>query len=202
MRRRDFLASTLAAAVAAAARPLGFGGLRQSPSTRKILIAGGAYGTPFIRYMAELTGKTRPKLLLPANGVGRLSDIDALVVSQLRTAQRRAIGSIELHREPPSGQELGGSAALGRRYRLLGRQYAQPAGDLEGAGNRPRAASGLGPRHHPRRRQCRLAVLVRRGDHRFPTEGVDDRPGARLPEGEPLPPLRCGEGPASACIRS
>ena len=63
MRRRDFLASTLAAAVAAASRPLGFGGLRQNLTTRKILIAGGAYGTPFIRYMAELTGKARPKLL-------------------------------------------------------------------------------------------------------------------------------------------
>ena len=62
MRRRDFLFSTFAAAVATAARPFGFG----SPSraaTRKILIAGGGFGTPFIRYMAELTGKTRPKLL-------------------------------------------------------------------------------------------------------------------------------------------
>ncbi len=30
--------------------------------TRKILIAGGGYGTAFIRYMATLTGKKRPKL--------------------------------------------------------------------------------------------------------------------------------------------
>ncbi len=63
MRRRDFLASTLAASVAAAARPLGFGRAPQAGATRKILIAGGGFGTPFIRYMAELTGKTRPKLL-------------------------------------------------------------------------------------------------------------------------------------------
>ena len=63
MRRRDFLASTLIASVAAAARPLGFGRSRQGRATRKILIAGGGFGTPFIRYMAELTGKTRPKLL-------------------------------------------------------------------------------------------------------------------------------------------
>jgi dipeptidase E len=63
MRRREFLASTLAACVAAATRPLGLGLPRQGRSTRKILIAGGAFGTPFIRYMAELTGKTRPKLL-------------------------------------------------------------------------------------------------------------------------------------------
>jgi len=31
-------------------------------ATRKILIAGGNYNTPFIRYMAQLTGKPRPKL--------------------------------------------------------------------------------------------------------------------------------------------
>ena len=61
MRRRDFIFSTLAATIAAAAQPLGFASPRAA--TRKILIAGGAYGTPFIRYMAELTGKPRPKLL-------------------------------------------------------------------------------------------------------------------------------------------
>ncbi|MEO7966181.1 MAG: peptidase E [Gemmatimonadaceae bacterium] len=31
-------------------------------ATRKILIAGGEYGTTFIRYMAELTGKKRPRI--------------------------------------------------------------------------------------------------------------------------------------------
>ncbi|MEP7345682.1 MAG: peptidase E [Gemmatimonadaceae bacterium] len=31
-------------------------------ATRKILIAGGGFGTAFIRYMAGLTGKTRPRL--------------------------------------------------------------------------------------------------------------------------------------------
>jgi peptidase E len=65
MRRREFLVSTVAAAVAAGSTALK--GLTSSPAsraaTRKILIAGGRYGTPFIRYMAELTGKTRPKLL-------------------------------------------------------------------------------------------------------------------------------------------
>lgn len=60
MRRRDFLALTafgtlgLAASAASA--------LRAQKATRKILIAGGGYGTAFIRYMAQLTGKTRPKL--------------------------------------------------------------------------------------------------------------------------------------------
>jgi peptidase E len=50
------------ASIAAAARPLGFGSPPRA-ATRKILIAGGGFGTPFIRYMAELTGKARPKLL-------------------------------------------------------------------------------------------------------------------------------------------
>jgi peptidase E len=31
-------------------------------ATRKILIAGGNFATPFIRYMAQLTGKTRPRI--------------------------------------------------------------------------------------------------------------------------------------------
>jgi peptidase E len=62
MRRRDFLLSTLTASIAAAARPLGFGSPPRA-ATRNILVAGGGFGTPFIRYMAELTGKARPKLL-------------------------------------------------------------------------------------------------------------------------------------------
>src|SRR5688500_4609319 len=61
MNRRDFVLSTLAASIAAVARPFGLE-RRPRAATRKILIAGGGYGTPFIRYMAELTGRTRPKL--------------------------------------------------------------------------------------------------------------------------------------------
>ncbi len=58
MRRREFLTLTA----------LGTLGLAVSPragaqkATRKILIAGGGYGTAFIRYMAQITGKARPKL--------------------------------------------------------------------------------------------------------------------------------------------
>jgi peptidase E len=65
MHRRDFvISSALGAAAlaigersaaAAAPRPAG-------AATRKILIAGGGYGTAFIRYMAELTGKPRPRI--------------------------------------------------------------------------------------------------------------------------------------------
>jgi peptidase E len=47
-----------------------------SAATRKILIAGGGYGTAFIRYMAELTGKRRPKLLyLPTASADRESGV-------------------------------------------------------------------------------------------------------------------------------
>ena len=66
MERREVLAASAASAVT-----LGTGGLplpraagirAGSRATRKILIAGGGYGAPFLRYMAELTGKARPRL--------------------------------------------------------------------------------------------------------------------------------------------
>lgn len=80
MKRREFILSSIAGSVGAtlADRSLGAtpleeelpafaeataGGQPQPASTRKILIAGGGYGTAFIRYMAQLTGKPRPKLL-------------------------------------------------------------------------------------------------------------------------------------------
>jgi peptidase E len=73
MKRRDFLTSSVLGTVAASAAHAapdasawtsgagiqpGSGG-----ATRKILIAGGGFNTAFIRYMAELTGKPRPRLL-------------------------------------------------------------------------------------------------------------------------------------------
>ena len=62
MQRRDFLRLSVLTPLGAAIRPPA-GGRRAQAATRKILIAGGNYGTPFIRYMATLTGKKRPKLL-------------------------------------------------------------------------------------------------------------------------------------------
>jgi peptidase E len=71
MNRRDFLASSVLGA-AAAVTGLSLEAASenaittQAPAggaTRKILIAGGNYNTAFIRYMAELTGQPRPKLL-------------------------------------------------------------------------------------------------------------------------------------------
>jgi peptidase E len=82
MHRREFLASSAAAglgltvrattatAAEAAARPA------SQPVPRQILIAGGGFGTAFIRYMAELTGQERPKLCyLPTASADRESGI-------------------------------------------------------------------------------------------------------------------------------
>ena len=71
MKRREFIVSSILAAASAAAGQLRLGAAtfpgavgqaRTETGTRKILIAGGGFGTPFIRYMAQLTGKPRPKL--------------------------------------------------------------------------------------------------------------------------------------------
>ena len=77
MLRRDFLlASALgtAGALANHVTPAGMNETDPEPTaasdastsgaraTRKILIAGGGFNTAFIRYMAQLTGKTRPRI--------------------------------------------------------------------------------------------------------------------------------------------
>jgi len=70
MKRRDFLFSSLAASLGAAATTLGASGMPASAgmpfararATRRILIAGGNYSSTFVKYMAELTGESRPKL--------------------------------------------------------------------------------------------------------------------------------------------
>jgi peptidase E len=71
MKRREFITSSVAGTVgaglagAAAASPASTSERigQSTAATRKILIAGGGFGTAFIRYLAELTGKPRPKLL-------------------------------------------------------------------------------------------------------------------------------------------
>ena len=66
MDRRHFVVSSALGTAALAAKKLPFAGNLATPdasaATRKILIAGGNYNTPFIRYMAQLTGKARPRL--------------------------------------------------------------------------------------------------------------------------------------------
>jgi len=67
MKRREFIVSSVMGSIGV----VGTGSLSMAntPSdavpqtaTRKILIAGGGFGTAFIRYLAALTGKTRPRL--------------------------------------------------------------------------------------------------------------------------------------------
>src|SRR5262245_45163400 len=64
MKRREFLVSSVVGSVGAGVARLG----ARTPSTqtpgatRKILIAGGGFGTAFIGYLAQLTGKRRPKI--------------------------------------------------------------------------------------------------------------------------------------------
>lgn len=66
MERKEFLVSSAVGTVALAAGrvPLPHQGPHTTAraATKKILIAGGGFGTAFIRYMATLTGKDRPKL--------------------------------------------------------------------------------------------------------------------------------------------
>jgi peptidase E len=64
MKRREFIGSSLLG-VAGAGLAAGdaLSGQATTAQGRRILIAGGGFGTAFIRYMAELTGKPRPKLL-------------------------------------------------------------------------------------------------------------------------------------------
>jgi peptidase E len=64
MKRREFLVSSVVGSVGAGVARLGARTpASQTPgATRKILIAGGGFGTAFIRYMAQLTAKPRPKI--------------------------------------------------------------------------------------------------------------------------------------------
>jgi len=67
MKRREFVVRSAVGSVALGAGHLPFPNVTSNESTaraatRKILIAGGGFNTAFIRYMAELTGKRRPRL--------------------------------------------------------------------------------------------------------------------------------------------
>jgi dipeptidase E len=70
MKRREFVVSSALGTLGLgfgrlpAAHAAGVGPTAQPrAAARKILIAGGGFNTAFIRYMAQLTGKPRPKLL-------------------------------------------------------------------------------------------------------------------------------------------
>ncbi len=79
MKRREFLTASLVAGYSLGLNPNGLlanttSNLQQK--SRKILIAGGGFRTTFIQYMAELTGKDRPRLCyLPTASADRESGI-------------------------------------------------------------------------------------------------------------------------------
>lgn len=79
MKRRDFLASSAVTGLGLGLSPqtlMADEAASQQATPRQILIAGGGFGTAFIRYMAELTGKDRPKLCyLPTASADRESGI-------------------------------------------------------------------------------------------------------------------------------
>jgi peptidase E len=68
MKRRDFVATAATMSAAALVMPGALDAAHPThrshptPVTRKILIAGGGFRTKFIGYMAQLTGKTRPRI--------------------------------------------------------------------------------------------------------------------------------------------
>jgi dipeptidase E len=78
MNRRDFVVSSALGTVGLGTGQLSMadkmpGSIAQNRN-RKILIAGGGFGTTFIRYMASLTGKERPRLCyLPTASADRES---------------------------------------------------------------------------------------------------------------------------------
>src|SRR5262249_3822911 len=64
MKRREFLRLSALGAIGLASAGVTDVLIRAAAqTTRKVLIAGGGFGTGFIRYMASLTGVRRPKLL-------------------------------------------------------------------------------------------------------------------------------------------
>ncbi len=91
MKRKDFLVSSAAGAAALGTNPAALAGGDESraegprsartpgdglQATPRILIAGGGFRTEFIRYMAELTGRPRPRLCyLPTASADRESGV-------------------------------------------------------------------------------------------------------------------------------
>lgn len=63
MKRREFLKATTIAGLGLTAHPAAASFRARAPRIpRQILIAGGGFGTAFIRYMAELTGRENPRI--------------------------------------------------------------------------------------------------------------------------------------------
>ena len=135
---------------------------RKPAPGRKILIAGGGFGTAYIRYMAQLTGKPRPKLLDLADRSAALRQRRHHVVAKLRAATssrhtRSALSPARSKRAPGrtcSSRSTASSARVGtRNQQAIWKRKASTI--LRQGGDR-----GIVPR-----RQRRFAALVRRGHH-------------------------------------
>ena len=109
MERRAFFVSTALGVTGLGFEDLAAGtsgrhGAAQEANIRKILIAGGGFRTPFIRYMAALTGKERPKLCyLPTASADRESGIirwyeDCAPLDVVPSVQRSFISSSRMAR--------------------------------------------------------------------------------------------------------
>ena len=109
MERRAFFVSTALGVTGLGIGDLAAGtsgrhGVVQEANARKILIAGGGFRTPFIRYMAALTGKERPKLCyLPTASADRESGIirwyeDCAPLDVVPSVQRSFISSSRMAR--------------------------------------------------------------------------------------------------------
>ena len=146
MKRREFIVSSVAGSVGATLAP---GPLVASASedivqprpstTRKILIAGGNYNTAFMRYMAQLTGKPRPKLLyLPTASADSPSGTITFYrnCSPLNVEPSHQNSFIASTQQPRSWEEVFLSVD---GIVCSGGNTLEPAGDLEGARHRRRS---------------------------------------------------------------
>ena len=201
MKRREFITSSVAgtvgAGLAGAAGPADAGeagAAAQSPATRKILIAGGGFNTPFIRYMAQLTGKARPKLLfLPTASADSPQGIIAWYrnCAPLNVEASHQISFIASTQQAKGWDEvlLSVDGIVCSGGNTLNQQVIWKAHGIDAilrqAWDRGIVLGGL-------------AVLVRGGHHRLAAERAVDGAVPRFPEGQSLPALRRRTGTPSA----
>ena len=157
MKRREFLTVSALSSLGLGlgAGNLSFAGPISRPASRgqnrnrKVLIAGGGYGTAFIRYMAELTGRERPRICyLPtasADGQG----------GSLRFFQNCATLNVEPHVQNSfvasyRQEQSWGSGGLRESMRFSGRR-----GTRASCSAAPAPARYAGSRKEPRTRAPR-----------------------------------------------
>ena len=173
MKRREFVVSSAAGSFALFGTHLPFAGMSSKlfpppAATRKILIAGGNYVEPFVRYMASLTGKKRPRLCyLPTASADRTDGITRLV-QDLCAARRRAVRAGQLHREHDAERRAGTKCccrwtASSRRAatRSISRRSGRRRASTSCCGRRGTAASSSAARAPARCAGSRRARRIR-----------------------------------------